>query len=279
MPCVDIIRVEITDDGDIVDMGYTMDREQVNTGSKVDREQVDMGYKVDKGHTVDKAQVEYPRDYSCTASIQREILKTVPLQIPKGERGRNRQKKDVVYKRRVRSQPSRSQTLQREVHGEINYLPRRSLSLGRISLNKSTQDQYGRRDQLIPSKTEPTTRLDGSNIDLVDDMQYGHPMLRYPAHSLPLLTWDGAPCPVHHHSILNASSVVSLGTLTQDVSRLGSTQVLHQPHVCWEPQKPITPKTRYWSGRCTGFVIVAWTIGIVTVLGILFVSLYKIMIY
>ena len=45
MPCVDIIRVEITNDGD---MGYNVAREkvdmvQVNMGYKVDREQVDMG--------------------------------------------------------------------------------------------------------------------------------------------------------------------------------------------------------------------------------------------
>ena len=171
MPCVDIIRVEITDDGDIVDMGYTVDREQVNMGSKVDREPVDMGYKVDRqhknmGHTVDKAQVECPRDYSCTASIQREILKTVPLQIPKGERGRNRQKKDVVYKRRVRSQPSRSQTLQRETHGQIDYLPRRSHSPGRNSLDKSAPGHMDRRGQLIPSKTEPTNYRNGLNKNI-----------------------------------------------------------------------------------------------------------------
>jgi hypothetical protein len=63
MPCVDIIRVEITDDGNMgynvvrqkvdmvqVNMGYKVDREQVEKGHRMDREKVDMGNKVDMEH-------------------------------------------------------------------------------------------------------------------------------------------------------------------------------------------------------------------------------------
>ena len=189
-------------------------------GYKEGREQVDMRYKLDS------EQGKWPTDYNCTASIQREILKTVPLKIPMEERGRNRQKKDADYKRKVRSQPSRSQTLQRETHVQINYLPRRSHSLGRNSLNKNISGHISRRNELIPSKMETSiglaSRLDGFNIDL-DQVQHNHPMLRYQVPSLPLQTWDGAPCPVHHKTLLSAPSVVSLGTLTPCKSRPGST--------------------------------------------------------
>ena len=170
----------------------------------------------------------------------------------------------------TRPQSSRSQTLQRKPHEGKRCLPRRAHTLGRKPLSKNTQSPTIKRDQLSPSSTEfsfygLSSEPERCHTD-IDELQPYHPMLMYRVQSLPLLTLDGSPCPVHHS--VTYPSVASLSTMAADKSRRGTEDRFAKQ------LRPYKPKV--CSGKCRGF-IAAWIVVMALVLGTLLVTLIMIM--